>query len=97
MRPNRNNSEVRSQSTRGGGVDNVLEQEGLGVHLGVGLSGDVKLVGQSERHLGLPHYLLVGVVWGKRVLTWINERETHRDTDREREPFKGWGRFKRWL
>lgn len=47
----------------------LLEEEGLGVHLGVGLTGDVKFVGERERHFGFPHQLFVGVVGRKRILT----------------------------
>lgn len=46
-----------------------LEEEGLGVRLGVGLARDVKLVGERERNFSLAHQLLVGVVGRKWVLT----------------------------
>lgn len=48
---------------------NSLEQESLGVHLNIGLTGDVKFVGECERNFGFPHQLLVGVVRRKRILT----------------------------
>ena len=47
----------------------VLEQQSLGVHLGVGLTVDVKFVGECERHLRLPHQLFAGVVRRKRIFT----------------------------
>ena len=46
----------------------LLEQESPGVHLCIGLTREVKLVSEGERHLRLPHQLFVGVVGRKRIL-----------------------------
>lgn len=54
----------------------LLEEERAGVHLHVGFARDVELVGERERNFGLPHLLLVGVVWRKRVFTWAAHRVT---------------------
>lgn len=48
---------------------NSLEQESPGVHLYIGLSGDVEFVGECERNFGFAHQLLVGVVGWKRIFT----------------------------
>lgn len=48
---------------------NSLEQESPGVHLCIGLTGDVKFVGECERNFGFAHQLLVGVVGRKRIFT----------------------------
>ena len=48
---------------------NSLEQESPGVHLCIGLTGDVKFVGECERNFGFAHQLLVGVVRRKRIFT----------------------------
>lgn len=57
-----------------------LKQEGPGVHLNVGLTGDIKFVCECERNFGFAHQLFVGVVRWKRILTW-----TRRRTDQKEE------------
>ena len=68
MKSNSDDSGFRSESMRED-IDNLLEQEGLGIHLSIGLSRDIKLVGQSERNLSLPHQLFVRVIWREGVFT----------------------------
>ena len=51
-----------------------LKQEGPGVHLSVGLTGDVEFVCECERNFGFAHQLFVGVVRRKRILTWTRVR-----------------------
>lgn len=71
-----------SRGPRGYDVDS-LEQECLGVHLRVGLARNVKLVGERERNLRLPHQLLVGVISRKRIFTWDKANESAAGVQRE--------------